>query len=129
MPVGLGGQALFPQFLLLPRQFMRSTQQEGAILGVAGLIEPEHGEFVAGGSGAAVEEVLDGAAEGVGDAADVVAQLAGAVGFPLGYGAAAYFAGGGELILGEAAGAPQLADAHADGGERLVHRASMRYRV
>ncbi len=123
---GLGEQALFPQCLLLPRQFMGGTEKKSAVLRVAGLVEPEHCQFVAGGRGAAVEEMLDGAAEGVGDSADVFAELAGAVGFPLGDGATADIAGGGEFELREAAGAAEFTNAQADGGGAIVHGASMR---
>ena len=99
----------------MPCQFVGGAEQEGAVFRVAGLVETEHSEFVAGGGGAAVEEMLDGAAESVGDSADVLAELAGAVGFPLGDGAAADVAGGGKVLLGEAAGAAEFADAGADG--------------
>ena len=93
---------------------MRSSQQESAVFGVAGLVEAEHGQLVAGGGSAAVENMFDRGAEGVGDAADVFAELAGAVGFPLGDGAAADVAGGGELVLREAVGAAEFFDAGAD---------------
>jgi hypothetical protein len=53
-------------------------------------------------------------------------EMAGAVGFPLGDGAAADVAGGGELELGEAAGAAEFADARADGRGGGVHGGSMR---
>jgi hypothetical protein len=107
-------------------QFVGCSEEEGAVFRVAGLVEAEHGEFVAGGGGVAVEEMFDRDAEGVGDAADVFAELAGAVGFPLGDGAAADVAGGGELELGEAAGAAEFADARADGRGGGVHGGSMR---
>ncbi len=123
---GLGEQALFPQRLFLPGQFMGCTQKKGSVLRIAGLIQPEHCQFVASGRGAAVEEMLDGAAEGVGDSADVFAELAGAVGFPLGDGATADIAGGGEFELREAAGAAEFTNAQADGGGAVVHAASMR---
>ncbi len=102
---------------------MGGAEEEGAVFGVAGLIEAKHGQFVAGGGGAAVQQVLDGAAEGVGDAADIFAELAGAVGFPLRDCAAADIAGGGEGILGEASRAPELAYAGADGGGGGFHEA------
>ncbi len=103
---------------------MGGAQEEGAIVGVAGLVEAEHGEFVAGGGGGgigALDEMFDGGTEGIGDSGDVAAELAGAVGFPLGDGAAADIAGGGEIILSHAAGAAQGADSGADGGGDFAH--------
>ncbi len=100
-------------------EFVGCAQEEGAVFGVAGLVEAEHGQFVAGGGGGgvgALDEMFDGGAEGIGDSGDVAAELAGAVGFPLGDGAAADVAGGGEIILCHAAGAAEGADACADGG-------------
>ncbi len=109
-------------------EFVGGAQEEGAVFGVAGLVEAEHGEFVAGGGRGwvgALDEMFDGGAEGIGDAGDVAAQLAGTVGFPLGDGAAADVAGGGELILSHAAGAAEGADSGADGGGDFAHGRSV----
>jgi len=53
--------------------------------------------------------------QGVCDAGDIAAELAGAVGFPLSDGAAADVAGSGQLVLRHAAGETEGADAKADG--------------
>jgi hypothetical protein len=104
---------------------MGRAQQEGAIFGIAGLVEAEHGELVAGGGGAAVQEMLDRAAEGIGNAADIFPELTRAIGFPLGDSAAAHVAGGGQGILGESSGATQFTNPHAYAGGRLFHGVSM----
>lgn len=100
-------------------ELVGGTEEEGPVVRLAGAVETEHGELVAGGRGwlgGALQQVLDGGVEGFGDPGDVAAQLAGAVGFPLGDGTATDAAGGGEVILGEATGASESADAAADGG-------------
>ncbi len=63
---------------------------------------------------AAVEEKLDGRVERLGNSRDVAAQLASAVGLPLGDGAAAHAACQGEAILGHVTLIAQDADALAD---------------
>ncbi len=54
-----------------------------------------------------MEQMFDRRAKGIGDAADVAAQLSGPVGFPLGNGAAAHLAGGRQFVLSEAPGVPE----------------------
>ncbi len=100
------------------RQFAGGAQEEAAVLGGAFAVEAEHGEFVTGEvavTGGAIQQIGNGGGECGGDAADIAAQLAGAVGFPLRDRASADLAEGGELILGEAPGLAELADAAADG--------------
>ncbi len=101
----------------LSGELASGAEEEGPILGVAVAVEAQDRHFIAGEAGVqtlAVEEVFDGDVERAGDARDVAAELAGAIGLPLGDGAAADIAGGGELILGESAGEPAGADSGAD---------------
>ena len=98
-------------------QFARGAQQEAAVFGVAGAIEAEQCQFVTGElalRASALEQEFHRGAEGAGDAGEVAAQLAGAIGFPLGDGAAADIELGGQLILGKATGEAQAAYAGAD---------------
>ncbi len=89
---------------------MCSTQEEGSIFRVTGPVEAQHGQFVTSLRYTAVQEIFDRGAERIRDAADVAAELAGAIGFPLSDGAAADLAGRGQLILSEATCAAQSTD-------------------
>jgi hypothetical protein len=62
----------------------------------------------------ALQNVFDGGGQCVGDAGYVAAQLAGAIGFPLGDGAAANVAGDGQLILRHPSIEAEGADSGAD---------------
>ncbi len=105
-------------------QFVGGSQQKCLIFWVAGLIEAEHCQLVACGLVAAMQQIFDRGAEGVRDATDIAAQLAGAVGLPLGDGASADITSGCQFILGETACAAESADACADGW-LVFHQESM----
>ncbi len=103
-------------------ELVGGAQEEGAVLRITGLIETKHGKLVARGRAGAVQQVFNRSAKGIGNAADVAAELAGAIGLPLSDGAAADLAGGCKFILSEAPGAPQGTDAGAD--RRLILHAN-----
>ena len=65
--------------------------------------------------------MLDRTAESVGNAADVLAELAGTVGLPLGDCASANVARDCQFILGKTAGASQSPNPGTDTGRGLLH--------
>lgn len=110
-------------------ELVGGSQEKGAIFRIAGAIEAQEGEFVAGGGHGgrrALQEVFDRDVQRFGDSGDVTAELAGAVGLPLGDGAAGDATGQSEVVLCEAAGAAEGADAGADRFWLVFHAHKLR---
>ena len=113
-----GGVCSAPVTLIVTGELVGCAKEEGTVFRVAGLVEPQHGEDIAGGPGnrlVALEEMLDRGIERGRDPRDIAAELTRPVCFPLSNGAAADLACDCKLILSQAAGAAQSPDTRADG--------------